>query len=53
MILSLFIISGLSLLFGVFNFFKKKPTIGWLFLLVGIVGTAIALAVVSLYPEKI
>ena len=53
MILSLFIVSGLLTLIGFFNFIKKKPALGWLFLLAGIVGIAIALVVVSLYPYKI
>ena len=53
MILSLFIISGLFFLIGLFNFIKKKPSLGWLFLLIGIVGISLAYIVVSLYPDKI
>jgi hypothetical protein len=53
MILSLFIESGLFFLLGLFFFFKKKPVIGWLFVLVGILGLMVAVAVISIYPEKI
>lgn len=53
MILSLFIISGLLTGLGIFNFIKKKPLLGWLFLLAGIVGIAIAMVVISIYPDKI
>jgi hypothetical protein len=52
MIKSLFIISGLFFLVGLFNFFKKKPTLGWLFVAIGIVGLSLAFIVVSLYPDK-
>lgn len=53
MILSLFIESGLLFLLGVFFFWKKKPLIGWLFVLVGVLGLIIAVSVVYLYPEKL
>jgi hypothetical protein len=53
MIISLYIVSGLFALFGLFSFFKKKPVIGWLFLLIGIFGTALALIVTILFPEKL
>lgn len=53
MILSLFVISGILSLIGAFNFLKKKPLLGWLFLLAGLTGLAIALIVISIYPDKI
>jgi hypothetical protein len=53
MILSLFIISSLLSLIGLFNFIKKKPLLGWLFMLAGLTGIAIAFIVISIYPDKI
>lgn len=53
MIKSLFIVSSLLILIGLFNFIKKKPVLGWLFMLAGIAGIAVAFVVVSLYPDKI
>lgn len=53
MILSLFVISGILSLIGTFNFLKKKPLLGWLFLLAGLTGLAIAFIVISIYPDKI
>ncbi|HEY9115758.1 MAG TPA: hypothetical protein VIN10_13750 [Bacteroidales bacterium] len=52
MILSLYIVSGLFALFGLFNFYKKKPVIGWLFVLIGIFGIALAVIVTTLFPDK-
>jgi len=51
MILSLFIISGLLLLGGIFFFIKKKPPLGWMFSLLGLFGLVLAVIVKWLYPE--
>jgi len=53
MILSLFIESGLFFLLGLFFFWKKKPLIGWLFVLIGFLGLVLAASVVYIYPDKI
>ena len=53
MILSLFIESVLFILLGLFFFWKKKPVIGSLFVLIGIGGIAVGLVVVSFFPDKI
>jgi len=53
MILSLFIVSSLLSFIGLFLFIKKKAALGWLFLLAGLTGIAIALIVISIYPDKI
>ena len=53
MIKSLFIISAMFFLVGLFNFFKKKPALGWLFIAIGVVGLSLAFIVVSLYPDKL
>ena len=53
MILSLFIESVLFILLGLFFFWKKKPILGVLFVMIGIGGIAVGLIVVSLFPEKL
>lgn len=53
MILTLFIVSLFFILLGVFNFIKKKPVLGWFFLLLGIMGFALGVVVVWLYPNTI
>jgi hypothetical protein len=53
MILSLFIWAALFLLLAIFNFWKKKPVLGWLFLAIGIFGMALGYIVISLFPDKI
>ncbi|MEJ2594907.1 MAG: hypothetical protein P8100_07220 [bacterium] len=53
MILSLFIWAGLFLLLAGFHFWKKKPILGWLFLIIGIFGMAIGYIVISIFPDKI
>jgi len=53
MILSLFIVSCLFALFGLFNFYKKKPIIGWLFVLIGFFGLLLATIVFYLFPDKL
>ncbi len=52
MILTLFIVSGLLVLFGIYSFWKKKGIVGLFSLLAGLLGLALALAVVWFYPEK-
>jgi len=46
-------VSGLFALFGLFNFYKKKPVIGWLFVIIGIFGIALAIAVTIIFPDKL
>ena len=53
MILSLFIESALFILLGLFFFWKKKPILGGLFVMIGIGGIAVGLMVVSIFPEKL
>jgi len=53
MILTLFIISGLLFLFGLYSFWKKKGIIGVFSVLVGLLGIALGIAVVYFYPDKL
>ena len=53
MILSLFIYSGLFILLGLWLLLKKKPLLGALFILIGIMGILLGFVVIYLYPEKI
>ena len=53
MIYGLFIVSGLILLFGLYNFWKKKPVLGTLFLLAALAGFGLGIVVVYLFPDKV
>ncbi|NOX85176.1 MAG: hypothetical protein GXO86_04290 [Chlorobi bacterium] len=53
MIFSLFIISLFFTLFGVYSFLKRKPVLGWFFLVLGIFGFMIGGVVISLYPDTL
>jgi NADH:ubiquinone oxidoreductase subunit K len=53
MILTLFIISALLFLFGIYSFWKKKGVIGVFAVLVGLLGFALGIAVVYFYPDKL
>jgi len=52
-ILTLFIISALLLLFGIYSFWRKKAIIGVFSVLVGLLGIALGIAVVCFYPDKL
>lgn len=53
MIYSLFVVSGLLFLWGLYNFWKKKPLLGTLFVLAALAGFALGIVVVNLFPDKI
>ncbi len=53
MILTLFIISALLFLFGIYSFWRKKAIIGFFAVLVGLLGVLLGIAVVYFYPDKL
>lgn len=53
MILTLFVVSALLLVFGLFMFLKRKALLGWFFFLLSVVGFAIASTVIYFFPDKI
>ena len=53
MIYSLFFWSVFFILLGLYFFWKKKPLLGWLFLLVGLMALTVGFAVVTFFPEKL
>ncbi len=47
---------GTSILFfliGIFMFFKKKALIGWFFIILGLTGILLWIAVVAVFPDKL
>ena len=45
--------SVLFLIIGIFMFFKKKPLIGWFFIVLGLTGLLLWITVVAVFPDKL